>query len=61
MRAYAYIAFTDAGKRRSGTVIAETEAHAASQLADKGLFVSELTERQTKGKIGLFSPRNAPH
>lgn len=48
MRAYAYVAFTDAGKKRSGTVVAETEAHAAAQLADKSLFVSELIERQNK-------------
>tara|TARA_R110002110_G_scaffold18457_42_gene77447 strand:+ start:3627 stop:4841 length:1215 start_codon:yes stop_codon:yes gene_type:complete len=55
MRAYAYVAFTEGGKRKSGTVIAETEAHAASQLADKSLFVSELVERQIKGKSGLLS------
>lgn len=49
MRAYAYVAFTDAGKRRAGTVVAETEAHAAAQLTERGLFVSELVERRGRG------------
>ncbi len=47
MNAYGYIAFTDTGKRRSGTIIAETESHASQQLQDKGLFVSELALRRT--------------
>ncbi|MCZ4255412.1 type II secretion system F family protein [Sulfitobacter sp. PR48] len=55
MRAYAYVAYTKAGKRKSGTVIADTEAHAAAQLAEKGLFVSELNERRNRTTSGLFS------
>ena len=54
MRAYAYIAFTEAGKRRSGTIVAETETHAFSLLTDKGLFVSELTPRATKASFPNF-------
>ena len=42
MRAYAYTAHTAAGKRRRGTVVAETEADAAAQLARQDLFVAEL-------------------
>lgn len=49
MRAYAYVAFTEGGKRRSGTVVAATEADAATQLSAKGLYVSELTARE-KGR-----------
>lgn len=45
MRAYSYIAYTDAGKRRKGTVVAETETQAADLLKGKGLFVSELSSR----------------
>ncbi|MEO0370780.1 MAG: type II secretion system F family protein [Pseudomonadota bacterium] len=45
MNAYGYIAFTDAGKKRQGTIIAETESHAADQLRAKGLFVSQLEVR----------------
>ena len=45
MKAYGYIAFTDTGRRRTGTVVAETETHAARELQAKGLFVSELTAR----------------
>ncbi|MFT5796437.1 MAG: general secretion pathway protein F [Candidatus Azotimanducaceae bacterium] len=54
MRAYAYIAFTEGGKRRSGTIVAETETHASSLLTDKGLFVSELTPRATKSGFSDF-------
>lgn len=43
MKAYGYTAYTDSGKRRRGTVVAETEAQAARQLQDQGLFVSELS------------------
>ena len=43
MKAFGYIAYTDSGKRRRGTVVAETEAQAARQLQDQGLFVSELS------------------
>lgn len=60
MRAYSYIAFTDEGKRRSGTVVAETEAHAAEELKAKGLFVSDLQSRPAKPslwRVGLRSGR----
>ena len=58
MRAFSYVAFTASGKRRNGTVVAETEADAASQLSDKQLFVSELTERETKASTKIFSTRH---
>ncbi len=48
MKAYAYIAFTGDGKRKTGTVVAETESHAAEQLKGRGLFVSDLTARQAR-------------
>ena len=48
MRAYGYTAYTDAGRRKSGTVVAETEAHATEQLKSKGLFVSDLSVRRDK-------------
>jgi len=43
VKAYGYIAYTDSGKRRRGTVVAESEAQAARQLQDQGLFVSQLS------------------
>jgi len=49
MRAFAYVAFTDAGKRRAGTVVAETEAHAADLLRERGLYVSEVSARREGG------------
>ncbi|THD76799.1 type II secretion system F family protein [Thalassobius vesicularis] len=52
MRAFAYIAFTQDGRRRTGTVVAETETDAAAQLTRQDLFVSEISparERATKG------------
>ncbi|SMX40771.1 type II secretion system F family protein [Maliponia aquimaris] len=50
MRAFGYVAFTAEGRRRAGTVVAETESHASEQLKKQGLYVSELTERgQARG------------
>ncbi len=43
MKAYAYTAYTSAGRRKTGTVVAETEADAAAQLARQELFVAEVT------------------
>ncbi|WP_300534467.1 type II secretion system F family protein [uncultured Mameliella sp.] len=45
MRAFAYTAYTAEGQRKSGTLVAETEAHASDQLKAQGLYVSELTVR----------------
>ncbi len=42
MKAYHYIAYTGTGRRRSGTVVAETESDASAQLAEQDLFVAEL-------------------
>ncbi|MEO3479061.1 type II secretion system F family protein [Phaeobacter sp. CAU 1743] len=44
MKAYRYTAYTSAGRRRSGTVVAETEADASQQLALQDLFVATLSE-----------------
>ena len=44
MKAYRYIAYTQEGRRRSGTVVAETESDASQQLAAQDLFVAELSE-----------------
>ncbi|MEM1371667.1 MAG: type II secretion system F family protein [Pseudomonadota bacterium] len=49
MRAYSYVAYTEAGKKRSGTIVAETEGHAADLLKTKGLFVSDLSTRSAAG------------
>jgi len=49
MNAYGYTAFTDTGKKRSGTIIAESESHASSLLQNKGLFVSELVLNNRRG------------
>ncbi|MCJ7874779.1 type II secretion system F family protein, partial [Phaeobacter sp. J2-8] len=61
MNAYGYTAFTDTGKKRSGTIIAETENHASSQLQQKGLFVSELVlrNRSTSSLSRWGRPRKA--
>ncbi|MBY6092503.1 type II secretion system F family protein [Maritimibacter alkaliphilus] len=45
MKAYGYIAYTRSGKRRTGTVVAESETDAAAQLARQDLFASEITAR----------------
>ncbi|MBY5935521.1 type II secretion system F family protein [Tateyamaria omphalii] len=57
MNAYGYTAFTEGGKKRSGTIIAETETHASGQLRQKGLFVSELVLQDrapAAGSTGLW-------
>ena len=56
MKAYAYVAYTAEGRRKSGTVVAETETHAARKLQDQGLYPSELTARAKKaaGRSGDF-------
>ncbi|WP_415918921.1 type II secretion system F family protein [Tateyamaria sp. SN6-1] len=43
MKAFAYVAFTGDGDRRTGSVVAETETAAATQLEAQGLFVSDLS------------------
>lgn len=48
MKAYAYTAYTDGGKRRRGTVVAESEAAATAELTAQGLFVSELDEKPAR-------------
>jgi len=55
MKAYAYVAYTDAGRRKTGTVVAETETHAAEKLKDQGLYASELTARARRIGAGAFS------
>lgn len=57
MRAFAYIAFTGDGKRKTGTVVAETESQASAQLSGQGLFVSELTARATAATGAGFGLR----
>lgn len=53
MKAFAYSAYTEGGKRRRGTVVAETEAQASAQLQEQGLYVSTLSARAAP-------PRTAP-
>ena len=42
MRAFDYVAYTARGQRRSGSIVAETEADAADQLARRDLFASDI-------------------
>ena len=48
MKAYAYVAYTDDGRRKTGTVVAETEVHAGQKLTEQGLYPSELVARAKK-------------
>lgn len=54
MKAYAYVAYTETGGRRTGTVVAETEAHAAETLKARGLFASELSAKPRRDR-GIFA------
>lgn len=45
MRAFAHTAYTGAGRKETGTIIAESEGHASRLLHDKGLFVADLEPR----------------
>jgi general secretion pathway protein F len=61
VKAYGYVAYTDAGRRRTGTVVAETETHAARKLQEQGLYPSELTARARRaGSGGLTRARLSP-
>ncbi|WP_323783819.1 type II secretion system F family protein [Thalassovita sp.] len=55
MKAYAYTAYTRAGRRKSGTVVAETEADAAAQLARQELFVAEVSAARDRSAGGMKS------
>lgn len=55
MKAYTYTAYTDAGRRKTGTVVAETESHAAQKLQAQGLYPSELVARARRAGAGGFS------
>ncbi len=52
MRAYAYIAYTADGRRKTGTVVAETEQHATKKLEKQGLYAAELTARARRISAG---------
>lgn len=49
MRAFAYTAFTAEGRRRRGTLVAESEAAASQMLRAQGLFASEIAARGETG------------
>ncbi|MGH1414398.1 MAG: type II secretion system F family protein [Pelagimonas sp.] len=49
MKAYSYTAYTSSGRKRTGTIVAETQTHATDQLASQDLFVSDLVETQAGG------------
>ena len=59
MRAYAYTAYDDDGRRARGTVVAETETDAAAQLKARGLYVSDLTTRKQATTQAARTPRRA--
>ncbi|WP_135507092.1 type II secretion system F family protein [Roseovarius aestuariivivens] len=56
MRAYSYVAYTADGRRKTGTVVGETETDATHQLAEQGLYPSELRARARprKSRLGDF-------
>jgi general secretion pathway protein F len=43
--AFRYVAYTARGRRRTGTLVADTRAQASEQLRKDGLFVTEITAR----------------
>lgn len=45
VRAYSYVAYTAGGRRRRGTMVAESEAQASRMLRAQGLFASEITPK----------------
>lgn len=58
MRAFVYTAYTSEGRRKSGSIIAESESDAARQLKDQGVFVAELRPRAERRRRGFgFSRR----
>lgn len=49
MKAYTYTAYTDDGRRKTGSVVAESEPHAAQKLSEQGLYASDLSVRSGRG------------
>ncbi|PYG27235.1 type II secretion system F family protein [Pelagimonas varians] len=60
MKAYSYTAYTGSGRKKTGTIVAETQTHATQQLATQDLFVSDLTETRAAGAKtkSVFGPRS---
>ena len=58
MKAFRYTAFTGDGRRKSGTVLAETEFEATQQLTAQGLFPSDIALKQSakSHRLGRLSP-----
>lgn len=50
MRAWSYTAFTASGRRKRGTLVAESEAAASRMLRAQGLFASELAAKGGGGR-----------
>ncbi len=57
MKPYGYVAYTAEGRRKAGTMVAETEAHASELLRAQGLYVSELTARGSRTRGAGRVPR----
>lgn len=49
MKAFSYRAYSDNGRLKRGTIIAETEARAAEQLKAQGLFAEEIIAKAGSG------------
>jgi general secretion pathway protein F len=46
MRAFSYIAFTGAGQRKKGTLVAESEVQASEMLKSQGLYAETITSKE---------------
>lgn len=59
MNTYQYTAYSAAGKRKDGVIIAESETHASTLLKGQGLFASQITARRSKRAKGSYKGSGA--
>ncbi len=52
MKSFSYVAFTRTGKRKTGTLVGESERDASEKLKSQGLFPSEITAQVSPVRSG---------
>ncbi len=54
MKAFSYQAVTDSGRKRKGTVVAESESQVSQILRGQGLYATRITAKAPSSRSGLF-------
>lgn len=57
MKAFSYVAFTKSGRRKTGSLVAESERSASAKLKEQGLFPETLTEQASRSATSRWRTR----